>query len=114
MPADHKVSVAWQIVFTFITGLNFWAFYRIRKLRKYLVYAYIPSIIAWVPALWFLIEVGIWVGAADLPYPIITWYQSPTIVGGMINAALLGFSIYLVIKWSREHNKKYETRQKAS
>jgi hypothetical protein len=34
LPANHKVSVGWQIVFTFIIVLNFWAFYRIRKLRK--------------------------------------------------------------------------------
>ncbi|HEX2556733.1 MAG TPA: hypothetical protein VHK86_00290, partial [Nitrososphaera sp.] len=45
MPANHKVSVAWQIVFTFIPILNLWAFYRIRKLRKYLLFVVVPSII---------------------------------------------------------------------
>jgi len=42
---NQKVSVAWQIVFTFIPVVNFWAFYRIRKLRKYVLYILVPSLI---------------------------------------------------------------------
>src|SRR5687768_11519840 len=45
MPADDKVSVAWQIVFTFIPIVNLWAFYRIRRLRKYLLYVVVPVIV---------------------------------------------------------------------
>src|SRR5213593_4532461 len=44
MPANRKVSVAWQIIFTFIPILNLWAFYRIKKLRKYFLYIIVPMI----------------------------------------------------------------------
>ena len=44
MPAHTKVSVAWQTVFTFLPIVNFWAFYRMRKLCKYVLYVIVPSI----------------------------------------------------------------------
>jgi hypothetical protein len=59
MPANHKVSVGWQIVFTFIPIVNFWAFYRIRKLRKYVLYVVAPSIIV---SLAYISYIGLWVG----------------------------------------------------
>lgn len=45
MPANSKVSVGWQIVFTFLPIVNFWAFYRIRKRRRYVLYVIMPSIV---------------------------------------------------------------------
>ncbi len=46
MPAKGPVSVLWQIIFVvFIPFLDLWAFYRIKKLKKYLIYVYVPQII---------------------------------------------------------------------
>ncbi len=46
MPAKGPVSVLWQIIFVvFIPILDLWAFYRIKKLKKYLLYVYVPQII---------------------------------------------------------------------
>jgi quinol-cytochrome oxidoreductase complex cytochrome b subunit len=46
MPAKRPVSILWQIIFVvFIPILDLWAFYRIKKLRKYLLYVYLPQII---------------------------------------------------------------------
>jgi hypothetical protein len=43
-PANHKMSVAWQIVFTFIPIADLWAFYRIKRLKKYILYVVVPQI----------------------------------------------------------------------
>lgn len=54
MPATGKVSVGWQIVFALIPFLDLWAFYRIRKLRKYLLFTAVPTFIsAFVQSLYF-------------------------------------------------------------
>ena len=45
MPAKEKVSVMWQILFAIISPINLWAFYRIKKLRRYVLYVAVPSVI---------------------------------------------------------------------
>lgn len=110
MSVNHKVSVGWQIVFTFIIGLNFWAFYRIRKLRKYVLYVIVPSAA--------LSAVSFYYAAT---YPRFTSLDNDTLAFGdpymagvvsavttLISLALQGLSIYLVIIWSREHNKAFD------
>jgi hypothetical protein len=114
MPADHKVNVAWQIVALFVPIANFWAFYRIRKLRMYLLLIALPSaIVSIVLSVYYFgrspLEVnfsprasqGLSFGDPGLFWPL-------TIIGNMISIALFGLSIYLVVKWSREHNQKYD------
>jgi hypothetical protein len=127
LPANHKVSVGWQIVFTFITGLNFWAFYRIRKLRKYLLYIVAPELAVTAAFFVFLSSTSadevmygtIFEGSnirPDVNAPgdvqteayreyvaFINAYFSVTGIG----LALQGFSIYLVVIWSRKHNQAF-------
>lgn len=130
MPADHKVSVAWQIVATFIIVANFWAFYRIRKLRRYLLYVIIPSI-AFSIVIFGYAYSDAFQKAFDQNYtslcdePILNrpWdsvnsvgrYNCETqyyayIVGNVMNLAFQGFAIYLIIRWSRQHNRPYEAK----
>lgn len=45
MPAKGKVSIGWQIVFAIISPVNLWAFYRIKKLRLFLLFVIAPSIV---------------------------------------------------------------------
>ena len=146
MPADHKDSVAWQIVFTFIPIVNLWAFYRIRKLRKYLLYVVMPAIVlslliteAIFGDLYYNISTGrqtAWgeeafgqsesdyaehqpliverVGPGDPWSPLGVFMRIFASYGGFagtIRIAFQGLAVYLVIKWSREHNRKFETRQ---
>lgn len=49
MPSTHKVSIFWQIVFTFISFVDLWAAYRIKKLQKFLLFFVIPvTILNWI------------------------------------------------------------------
>jgi hypothetical protein len=113
MPADHRVSVAWQIVFTFIAILNLWAFYRIRKLRKYLLYVIAPALV--FSAIQLAYEI------AYPSRPFTPWGDDGLAFGYdpaprlailiaryVISAGLQAFAIYLVIIWSRQHNKQFD------
>ena len=63
MPANHEVSVAWQIVFTFLPIVNYWAFYRVRKLRKYVLYVVVPAMLLNIAVSAYLYDVsvrGLW------------------------------------------------------
>ena len=114
MPAEHKVGVAWQIVATFIPIANFWAFYRIRRLRKYLLYAYVPAIaISVAVAVYFYYSLGnfgdsgsTFEGPSYRPFtldPVLYIFNITTSV------AFQGLAVYLVIRWSREHNRRYDS-----
>ena len=115
MPANHKVSVAWQIVFTFLPILNLWAFYRIRKLRKYFLIVLLPEMAI---AAYFTIEISMIQFAALLNERSTGQYVSPnisfmptlefSIIIQAIGWALQGLSIYLVIIWSRQHNNQFD------
>lgn len=119
MPANHKVSVGWQIVFTFIPIANFWSFYRIRKLQKYLLYVIVPSIVM-SSVLLFYSMTGVWVNVPNTDIEDMPDYMTPikpqvgyftwpaaTIVNVM-GFGLQGFAIYLVIIWSRQHNRQFD------
>jgi hypothetical protein len=102
MPGNDKVSVVWQIVATFITLANFWAFYRIRKLRKYLLYVIIPEAVVSSIIMWYGYNGAYsFIGINPL-VPAILYLSIAASI------ALQGLSVYLVIKWSREHNRQYD------
>jgi len=121
MPANHKVSVAWQIVFTFLPIVNFWAFYRVRKLLKYLLYVFVPSIALSIVFGYFYswgvvehrsINPSL---TSEFDGPVyepayLTLDPTVAIPGSIIGFGLQGFAIYLVIIWSRQHNQKFETQ----
>jgi hypothetical protein len=122
MPANHKVSVAWQIVFTFLPVVNFWAFYRIRKLRKYLLYVFVPSTILSVGILTYYYSDPSYAKLGDdgaafgqpnniVPVTMINPVQivRPFIPATIIGWGLQGFAVYLVIIWSRQHNRSFDT-----
>ena len=45
MPVEHKVSILWQIIFVlFVPIVGIWAFYRIKKLQKFILLVVLPSI----------------------------------------------------------------------
>jgi hypothetical protein len=114
MPAGHKVSVAWQIVALFIPIANFWAFYRIRRLRRYVLYVVLPSVATSVVATYRVFEVlpsGNLPGDDALAFgdPFAVYRDPAYITCLAIGWALFGLSVYLVVKWSREHNRKFDS-----
>lgn len=89
--------------------MNFWAFYRLRKLRKYLLYVIMPSIVA------LLVVIGVqpiydsMILALDFKLLALSYLSyHAVIVGQLLDIGLQGFTIYLVITWSRKHNRKYD------
>jgi hypothetical protein len=110
VPANHKVSVAWQIVFTFISIVNLWAFYRIRKLRKYLLYVFVPSLV-----ISSILVGGYFVNNMPGFHPSPDHYDNPDWftayalgLSYAISAAFQAFGIYLIIIWSRQHNRQFD------
>jgi hypothetical protein len=105
---QNKVSVGWQIVFTFIPIVNFWAFYRIRKLRKYVLYVVVPSVVfvtAYLAYYFNSYYFHSFFGPVEPPVhfdPLV--YALPQVIG----SGLQGFAIYLVIIWSRQHNRNFD------
>lgn len=114
MPADKKVSVAWQIVFTFIPIADLWAFYRIRKLRRYLLYVIVPAIVISIIVSIFAALVTVsQINEFDFIDPETAFdesvYSQPLGISSYaITAVAQGLSIYLVIIWSRQHNRQYD------
>ena len=100
------MSVAWQIVALFIPIANFWAFYRIRKLRKYVLYVVLPSVVLSIVATYRVFSVlprGYLPGDDTLafgdPFAV---YQDPVYISALaVSWALFGLSVYFVVKWSR-------------
>jgi hypothetical protein len=115
MPADHKVSVAWQIVFTFIPIANFWAFHRISKLRKYVLYVIVPmiavsvAISAYISSISDALEASFgYPGYFDLISGNLSTMSLLSLASNAIGIGLHAFAIYLMIIWSRQHNKQFD------
>ena len=122
MTSDSKVNIKWQIVFSLISPLNLWAFYRIKKLRKYLVLVWIPSILFSIS----LSLVGYYEmtlidphgGQMGADFPTLPPYMTPmkpqvtkfdlipyNVIGVITSIGFALFSVYLIVKWSRKWNE---------
>jgi hypothetical protein len=106
--ATKQVSLFWQTVFA-IT-IDVFAFYRIQRLRRFFKLIVIPVLLLTsVPiAIFFPIEFD-----CEPDWWLLLIYDTCQeleiqIYGGIVNAAFLIYSIYLVRKWSSEWNKKFE------
>jgi len=114
LPANNKVRVAWQIVFTFIPIVNFWAFYRIRKLRKYVLYVVVPEmvigIIATVYTFGNIIDLQMKAESTTLTLERLVFLSSAYrwSIFQVISWGLQAWAIYLVIIWSRKHNRQFD------
>lgn len=112
MRANEKVSVAWQIVFTIFPVVSFWAFYRIRRLRKYLLYVIIPSIVfSTIFSIYnsssLETSFSYW-GSPDDPVRNFITVSGAIIYANAVGLAFTAFAIYLVIIWSRLHNRRVD------
>ncbi len=108
MVANKPVSIRWQIVFAFISILNFWAFYRIKKLRKAALYVFIPSsilqLLLWYSGMSQAMESDITSSVEGM----MLLANTLTILYMISSLGFVVFSIYLIIKWSRQWNSKFK------
>jgi len=115
MPAKGPVSILWQIVFAvFIPIADIWAFYRIKKLRKAILYITFPSlglmVMVLVPMASIMVEAG------DDPEKIDQMSEDlaldaglsvMSIVASIGSIGILIWTIYLIATWSEQWNKKF-------
>ena len=119
MPAEGKVSLAWQIIMVLLIPIaGIWAFYRIKRLQKAFLYIMLPEIIM----------VGIVIAAVIMVIPgedamdsLETFADDesafePILFGLSTLATVVGLgitalAIYLIIKWTEEWNKQFEDQQ---
>ena len=128
MPANGKVNIGWQIVFAIISPVNLWAFYRIKKLRLFMLYVIVPSIIisSIVVAGVFYEMNGPQKGfdsdgnrypEPTLPpnmtsiSPVVGKFNTGTytILNIIASIGLTVFSVYLIVKWSRQWNEQFSS-----
>jgi hypothetical protein len=101
MPANHKVSIGWQIVFTFIAVLNLWAFYS--KKTSQVLFVFLPSLMFSLVLTLYIYSnpaPGFYWGFNPFEIVDITWFAIFLFIH-TVGVALLGFSICLVIIWSK-------------
>ena len=115
MPAEGKVSMVWQIIFVVCIPIaGIWAFYRIKKLQKMLLYLVVPEIV-----LVALVLGVVFSAAVDDSGMLINFdepgyeYEDPLVAGVTIVASIGGFgitilAIYLIYKWTEEWNNQFD------
>ena len=99
MVKQKSVTVAWQVVFTFIPFVDLWAFYRIQKLGLYLVIIYGGQIITYI-----ILGNTFGFNGSLMEMPDVS-SNYISILSVIIAFHLL--AIYLVVTWSRDWNRKF-------
>ena len=115
MPAKGSVSVLWQIFFAvFVPIADIWAFYRIKKLRKAILYIALPSsmlmILVLIPVASIMGEVGndpekIEHLSKNLSSDVGLGVVS--IVASIGSVGILIWTIYLIATWSEQWNGQF-------
>ncbi len=112
MPAKGPVSVLWQIIFVvFIPFLDLWAFYRIKKLKKYLLYVFVPQLVIGIIITGFILSVAFEENSFDKLENFSDDLDENELVLNILGISMgLGFiifSIYLIATWSERWNKQF-------
>ncbi len=133
MSVNKKVQIGWQVIFTLIPFVNFWAFARIRKFKQFLLYLFLPQLVINI-VLWMVKgfpfsgilphptdENGLTYPKPPLPSYMVSEPHSEEIFDFLFNnftvfdritdvmmISFILFSIYLIIRWSKQWNKKLE------
>ena len=112
MPAKGKVSILWQILFVvFVPILDLWAFYRIQKLKKYLLYVYVPQIAVAIVIVVFVVNMVFEENGLEKVNKFSDDLNENEIMLAVASTGMgLGFttlSIYLIATWSERWNKQF-------
>ncbi len=132
MSVNKKVRIGWQVIFSLIPFVNFWAFARIKKFKQFLLYLFLPQLgintVLWIVK--GLSYFGVLPRPTDenglmYPKPVLPSYMHPdpytseeifnhffnnfTIFDRITDVVTISFvilSIYLMVKWSKQWNKQ--------
>ncbi|MGI9567637.1 MAG: hypothetical protein ACR2LL_11580 [Nitrosopumilus sp.] len=116
MSAKGPVSILWQIFFAvFIPIADIWEFYRIKKLRRAILYIALPSLalmmIVLVPISSIMIEAGDNSEKMDQlseDFASDVWLNTISMVASIASIGVLIWTVYLVATWSKQWNKQFE------
>jgi hypothetical protein len=116
MPANGPVKIIWQIIFTFIPILDLWAFYRIKKLRRYFLFVVIPVLVIMIVMIVGAIVSTLDSSTFDDPTYDPFMSEDPTMIAIGIVGQITGIgfhilAIYLVYTWSKQWNKQFQTSE---
>ena len=110
MVSKGKVNILWQIIFVAIIPFGYiWAFYKIKKVKKMILYVELPTI-----ALMLLMDgLLLFSGFPITEEEVEIWEPDPEffipIIVGLIGfVVIMAFAIYFVYKWSIEWNQKFD------
>ena len=84
-PKSKEVSVGWQMLFAVIIFVNFWAAYRIQKLRRFLL-------------LWLILQFGVG--------PLVTFFVRFPYSFVVYLAIHIPIVVYYMRKWSIQWNNQ--------
>jgi len=105
LPAKGPVKIVWQIIFIFIPVLNLWAFYRIKKLRKFILIIWIPEVVITMVIIAPIILASVEQSLTGSPM-LYDQFVLETILLYFVETGFTILSIYLVYKWSKQWNRQ--------
>jgi hypothetical protein len=102
----------WQIIFVvFIPFLDLWSFYRIKKLKKYLLFVYVPQIIIGGIIAGLILSMVFDLNSLEKVENFSEDLENNELALIILNILMgLGFtvfSIYLIATWSEKWNKHF-------
>ena len=106
MPKQQPVNIRVQTIFALIPSIDAWAFYRIQKLRKFILI--VLSLGFGFAPISLLVSSTIDTATLDSPLDL---YTNPLFVAYIVGSigTLHGTLVYFIRKWSREWNEKFES-----
>ena len=108
--AKRKISVGWQIVFSFIPGVLIWSFFRIKKLRLFVLTMAGPAVAAIYVLPLILGRPDYYERCAGFFNVIVDescFVQEIVISSIVVNVIYHGFKTYFIIKWTRKWNESF-------
>ena len=119
MPAEGKVSLAWQIIMVLLIPIaGIWAFYRIKRLQKAFLYIMLPEIVMVVIV---IVAIIMMIPGEDAMDSLETFGDDElafepmvfglTTLSSVAGLGITALAIYLIIKWTEEWNKQFENQQ---
>ena len=106
MPSKGPVKIVWQIIFIFVPVVDLWAFYRIKKFRKFVLMVWIPEIVITMVVITPIILAEVEQTLNGNPM-LGDQFIMETIVLYIVETGFTILSIYLIYKWSKEWNKQF-------
>ena len=115
MPTEGKVSLIWQIIMVlFIPIAGIWAFYRIKKLQKGILYLAVPETVLVILLIVFMLsamsddgELFSFEDVDESNLDIEVTSIAISIIATIGGTGLSILAIYLIFKWSEEWNKQF-------